>query len=137
MQSIQLKIPAQQDNVHLLHMCLQSLFASTPLTVSAQQTLLVASIEAVNNCFQHAYANIENTAVLTVEVQINIYPSYLELHLYDQGCAFDSRLLKQDLIEPDPLAESGRGLFIIRQSVDSVQYWREQETNHWCFIKKL
>ncbi|MDM8566201.1 ATP-binding protein [Candidatus Halobeggiatoa sp. HSG11] len=134
MQKITLSIDNNICNISLLNQCLQVLLQQTPLSQLNQQTMLLAAMEAVNNSLQHAYA-LDTSLNSSISMQVHFYPERLELHLYDNGMAFDVNLLDNQDIEPDPLAENGRGLFIIQQSLDKLTYWREQDVNHWCLLK--
>lgn len=82
--------------------------------------------EAGNNAVEHA----DGTATrLPVEFCVEVHPAHIELRVLDHTQGFD---LPDRLELPDPLAEGGRGLFLIRSLSDSLRYWRGRGDN--CLV---
>jgi serine/threonine-protein kinase RsbW len=81
--------------------------------------------EAISNAIRHGGA----PADAPYEVRVHIVASERDLwvRVYDQGQGFDLDTLP--LPEIDSLAERGRGLFLIRTLMDSVQYHRTEQGN--------
>ncbi len=78
--------------------------------------------EATTNAIKHS--NSDNPKD-TVRITIHIYDDELVIKVYDHGQGFDLDAVPL----PDDLQESGRGLFFIRELMDSVEYRQEQDWN--------
>lgn len=96
-------------------------------------------IEAVTNCIKHAYG--ENTGEEVI-VTFTLSDSEAVFEICDKGKPMDpERLKKADLTKThsatqsiDTLAECGRGLGIMKEIMDDVDYRSENGTN--CLILK-
>ena len=86
--------------------------------------------EALSNVIK--YAGRESQAL---RVRIRVDGDMLTIAVYDQGEGFDFDRLP--CAEPEALAERGRGIFIIRQLMDSVDYHRTKNGNVLEMTKKL
>ena len=96
-------------------------------------------IEAVTNCIKHAYG--ENTGEEVI-VTFTLSDSEAVFEICDKGKPMDpERLKKADLAKPncgtldvETPAECGRGLGIMKEIMDHVDYRSENGTN--CLILK-
>jgi len=81
--------------------------------------LNVVLTEAMVNAIKHA-----NAADPDKEVQIciSITENELEIRVYDTGQGFDLNSIPSPSFDTDCLEEKGRGIFIIRALMDSVEY---------------
>lgn len=81
--------------------------------------------EALVNAIKHA-----NCAAPDTEVRIHIHVSNKEMmiQVYDSGRGFDLGSVVPSGC-PDPLNEQGRGIYIIRSLMDSVEYRRANGGN--------
>jgi len=86
--------------------------------------------EALTNVIK--YAGCESKVL---RVCIKIESGILSIQVYDQGQGFD--LDKLPCTEPESLSEQGRGLFIIRQIMDSVDYHKTDAGNVLEMTKKI
>lgn len=95
--------------------------------------LNVVLTEALVNAIKHA-----NTANPDEEVHIRISVSGKELliKVYDNGQGFDLNLIPSNGC-PDPLDEQGRGIYIIRSLMDSVEYKKTNGGNVLVMKKRL
>lgn len=73
--------------------------------------------EAFNNIAIHGYAGMD---VGTIEVEIELFPEAIAIHIADRGHVFDP--LSSPVPPPDKLPESGMGVFIMRSFMDTVTY---------------
>jgi serine/threonine-protein kinase RsbW len=87
--------------------------------------------EAMTNAIRHA--NDQNPAK-DIHISISIIDRTLQIKVYDQGQGFDTAALPA----PDfqGLEEHGRGVFIIRQIMDTVTY-RRHKTGHVLEMTKV
>jgi serine/threonine-protein kinase RsbW len=80
--------------------------------------LNVVLTEALVNAIKHANISEPDREV---RIRINVSDSELVIRVYDNGQGFDLNILPR-CICPDPFEEKGRGIFIIRSLMDSVEY---------------
>lgn len=88
--------------------------------------LNVVLTEAMVNAIKHA-----NAADPTKDIQIRISASDKEIciKVYDSGQGFDLTSIPDPNFEADRLGEKGRGIFIIRSLMDSVEYKKTNNGN--------
>jgi serine/threonine-protein kinase RsbW len=75
--------------------------------------------EAMVNAIKHAKATDPDKGL---HIRITISEKQLAIRVYDSGQGFDLKSVTNPDFESDPLAERGRGIFIIRSLMDSVKY---------------
>lgn len=97
------------------------------------QTVNMVLTEALVNAITHANATDPNK-----EVHIHISASKHELliKVFDQGKGFTLNLVSPPIC-PDPMNENGRGIFIIRTLMDSVEYKKADGGNVLTMKKAL
>ncbi|WP_045223458.1 ATP-binding protein [Methyloterricola oryzae] len=84
--------------------------------------------EALANAIEHASAE-------TIRISIHLEDKNLRIQVHDRGGGFD---LKQvQCPEPDALCERGRGIFLIRTFMDSVDYHKTANGNVLEMHKRL
>lgn len=93
-------------------------------------TINLVLTEALSNVIK--YAGCENQIL---RVCITIEADTLSIQVHDQGQGFD--LDKLPRADPDSLCERGRGIFIMRQLMDSVDYRKTEVGNVLEMKKKL
>lgn len=93
-------------------------------------TLNLVLTEALSNVIKYAGCD---SAILRVCIKIEA--DTLSIQVHDQGRGFD--LEKLPCAEPEALSERGRGIFIMRQLMDSVDYHKTEEGNVLEMKKKL
>ena len=86
--------------------------------------------EALTNVIKHASCESQ-----ILRVCINIAGNCLSIQVYDYGEGFD--LDNVPCTDPGELCERGRGMFIIRNLMDSVDYHRTDNGNVLEMKKKL
>ena len=80
--------------------------------------LNVVLTEALVNAIKHANTTEPDREV---RIRINVSDRELVIRVYDNGQGFDLDILPRGVC-PDPLEEKGRGIYIIRSLMDSVEY---------------
>lgn len=86
--------------------------------------------EALSNVIKHAGCKNHN-----LRVRIQIQEGVLSIQVHDQGEGFDFEGLPCP--DPEALCERGRGIFIIRQLMDSVDYRKTRDGNVLEMKKKI
>jgi serine/threonine-protein kinase RsbW len=82
----------------------------------------VALVEAFTNAVRHAHQNLpKNTPI---ELEVKLFPSFLEMRIWDQGQPFDlkAKLQKGEKEVSSLEKEGGRGLQFINKLTDELQY---------------
>jgi serine/threonine-protein kinase RsbW len=89
--------------------------------------------EALVNAIKHANSTVPNEEV---HIRITVSDKDLLIRVYDNGQGFDLNLVPSTTC-PDPLNEQGRGIFIIRSLMDSVEYKKANGGNVLEMKKRL
>ena len=97
------------------------------------QHLNVVLTEALVNAIKHANAADPNKEV---HIRISVSDKDLLIRVYDNGQGFDFNLVSRTTC-PDPLNEQGRGIYIMRSLMDSVEYKKSNGGNVLEMKKKL
>lgn len=134
---LDMTIPSQTRYLGLVGKIGESLVTELNLCQNLREQLCqninMVLTEATVNAITHANATDPDK-----EVQIHIAVSSRELliKVYDQGKGFTLNLFSTPTC-PDPLAEHGRGIFIIRSLMDSVDYQKTNGGNVLTMKKKI
>jgi anti-sigma regulatory factor (Ser/Thr protein kinase) len=91
-----------------------------------------ALVELAGNVLAHAHADAGEG--LRWEVRIEVDGERIEATVTDDGVA--DRVELDDRPMPEPLAEHGRGLPLIRSLVDGIHYQRLADGNEWRITRK-
>ena len=86
--------------------------------------LLVATTEAVNNSILHGN---QRDPKKKVSMKCETDDGTLIIHIQDEGPGFDVDNLPDPLAEENLLREHGRGVFLIRSLMDSVDFLKHPE----------
>ena len=87
--------------------------------------------EVCVNIIQHAYQG--TPGMIKISATLNLDNKRLQIDLFDNGApARLEHVIPPNLDEPQI---KGYGLFLIRHLMDSVDYFRETDANHWRLVK--
>jgi serine/threonine-protein kinase RsbW len=139
---IQLSIESRLDQVCLLRTAVRAIAAELGFDESSCLEIQLGVTEAVNNVIEHAY---HGHPGCRVALDIDTGPDFLDLRITDDGAPLPLDYLTKCLGEPSPFPEPGdaeqsdrrRGLWIIRQIMDSVRFDRKDGKNHLYLSKKV
>lgn len=147
---IKLSIESRLENVSLIGMSMNAICANFFLDNHTVYTLELCVVEAVNNAIKHAYGvtddNAASNPLKEVEVTVEIHPQHIVFEICDEGKSIPSFAERKDesakevLFDPNDiqnLPESGMGLYIIREIMDSVSYETHGRRNTLRMIKKI
>ena len=114
------------DTVNRVHELLETVWSESPHISPVHRTgFETAIIELASNVIKHA--NKGNPVECTVAIDTS--DGMICATLIDTGVASDLELRRVRM--PEGLAESGRGLAIIRALVDEVVYESDADVNYW------
>lgn len=105
--------------INQVELYVREIFAQYKLDPELFPNILISLTEAVNNAVQHGN---QNDATKIVRVCIRKRQDHLHCEVSDEGGGFDPRAV------PDPTAPEnienpgGRGVFLMRQLADKMQY---------------
>lgn len=139
---IKFTIESNLKNAFLIGLAVNKISSHIGLNELESYRLELCVVEAVNNAIIHAY---DKEAGNKVEVVFNIYPDRLVLDVYDTGKPMQGNLLEQKDIsslefEPgdlDSIPEGGRGIAIMKEIMDSMDYKTEDGKNCLTMTKKI
>ena len=142
MRQITLKIESQLDAVPLLGQVVCFVCSTAGLPAVEGNEVEVCVVEAVNNSIKHAYGG---EPAHTVEVEITILEDQLVFDVWDSGKSADSDWIHSDhrdalninIEHLEEVSESGRGLAIIQQVMNSFEYTPGTERNRFRLTKRL
>ncbi|GAB0149787.1 hypothetical protein McPS_25270 [Marichromatium sp. PS1] len=124
------RIDSRLEMTSLVGTCIRALCLDAGLDEMAAYQVQTCTIEAVNNAIIHAYGRQSGHSV---EIRWTLDDAGLSIQVGDHGKAMAEMPPE---IAPDPLAESGRGWWIMRQWMDSVDY-ETDGTGNRVILRKL
>jgi serine/threonine-protein kinase RsbW len=139
---IRLTIDSRLDHLARIGRAVGKLRSFIPLSALEAYQIELCVVEAETNSIKHAYRNESDRRV---EVTFALYPDKLRLKVCDTGRPMDQKLFKEKTsssLEIDPkersrLPETGRGLAIIREIMDTVAYRTDKGRNTLVMTKKI
>lgn len=138
-QTLRLEIDSDLANTTLIAMAVRGLCAMTALSPVEVNRVELCVVEIVNNAIEHAY---DHEKGHKVEVVAHLAQSALTLTVSDWGKAMvkgklESASLPVDLDDPALWLDSGRGLPIVQNLMDSVSYHRNDDKNSFVMLKHI
>lgn len=138
-QTLRLEIDSDLANTTLIAMAVRGLCAMTALSPVEVNRVELCVVEIVNNAIEHAYGHEKGHKV---EVAAHLAQSALTLTVSDWGKAMvkgklESASMPVDLDDPALWLDSGRGLPIVQNLMDSVSYHRDGDKNSFVMLKHI
>ena len=104
-----------------------------PYDVWLQCQLAIA--EGFTNAVRHAHRN--KSPDTPVDLEVEIHSDLLEIRIWDQGPGFDiDHYFRTRPLKVDENAEGGRGLSLMHQIADTLQYSRTNDQRNCLCISK-
>lgn len=134
--TVDIKIPSQTKYLSFISKIAQAIVSEMSIAEKSRekltQTVDTAITEGLVNAITHA-----NKTDPEKEVHIHICASEddLIIRVYDQGSGFNINSIANEC-SADPLSEHGRGIFIIRSVMDSVEYEKSNGDGNVLTMKK-
>lgn len=133
---VNLKIPAELDELHKIGACLHELFDqeySLPSTDEIVYNIELAIQEIAANIVQHAYAEVDGD--IEVEIALSVKSARITIKMRDKGQSFEPEAVNEP--ELGSLQVHGYGLFLVNHLMDSVNYQNLESGNEWILGKNL
>jgi serine/threonine-protein kinase RsbW len=135
---VRLSLDSRLENVALVGRALHGIAGEAGLGASACDELELCVVEAVTNAILHAYRGEPGHEVA---LRVTLRDDRLEVRITDQGTPMPpGRLEQPEPEEPDDpllLAESGRGLTLMRRMMDALSYTSDSGHNTLVLAKRL
>lgn len=96
--------------------------------------LSIALTELVNNAIHHGN---KDDITKNVTVTFDLDQKNLRISIRDEGGGFDPNQLKNPLDPENLLAESGRGLYLVKALMDDIQFSITDEGTEITIVKRL
>lgn len=127
-----LRLMSPPDTVDTVHELLDEMWPTVPdLHPRDRMALDTAIIELAANVIQHANRGRPITATLTVIA----FAGRIEATLSDSGEIGEVDIEGRSMPQADELAESGRGIALMKALVDTVEHRRVDGFNHWTLVR--
>lgn len=125
-----LALSCPPDDVSAVHEFLAGVWQDEPsVSVEDRMALELAIVELTSNVIEHGTRPDGVTCRLRLEIAADRFSALLS----DDGVAATVDTEAAQL--PDGLAESGRGLALVRMVVDDLRYERIADENRWTVLR--
>ena len=94
------------------------------LSEGKSDNLAIVLTELVNNAILHGN---KNQPQKKVTIEVSYYETYVQVSVKDQGNGFDPLGLKDPRDPENIWKESGRGIFLVKNLVDKVEFHPTEE----------
>jgi len=119
-----LVLPSKPKEIGRVDYFLQKVNRTACLNDDQYNKLLVATTEAVNNSIIHGNGRDSRK---NVTITCIIEDSMLTVRIHDEGHGFDATTLPDPLAEENLLREHGRGVFLMRSLMESVEFEKKKK----------
>ena len=119
-ETIAVRIPSRLELLAVLDRVADSVCERMEFDEDARMQVTMSVIEAGTNAIQHGH---KRDVGKTVDIEFVMHPDQLEILVHDSGNGFDPAALNGDVTSPEHLLDSrGRGIFIMKSCMDSVEF---------------
>jgi serine/threonine-protein kinase RsbW len=115
----QLSVPSNPQYIHRVEKFLLGLNEELHIEEEKLHKLMVVVTEAVNNGITHGNHRDESKFVT---VNCSVENGILTVRVRDEGSGFNPQTLPDPLHPDNLMRDSGRGVFLMRQMMDTVSY---------------
>ena len=133
----QMTFPATLENIEAATDFMNGILESADCPMRTQMKLAVALDELMSNVARYAYA--PGTGDVTVSVEVLEDPKRAVITLTDSGVPYDP-LQKEDpdvTLSAEERGIGGLGIFIVKQSMDSMTYEYRDGQNVLTIVKNI
>ncbi len=132
-ESVRLVIPSDPHRIAEADEFLERHLRERGVPESLVTDLAIAATELVNNAIVHGN---KQDLSKTVTLSVLLTSTDVEIRVTDQGEIFDPKAVPDPLAEENLLKEVGRGIFIVRSLMDSVEYERGPDGGNVVVVRK-
>ena len=127
----------QPDEITRIAQFIDELGMSLQLPPSITMSVNLAIEEAISNIIHHGYPQNQKGEIT---LRTSVAPGILTARIIDNGISFDPTERNTDadnIISLDQQLTQGLGLFLIRRTMDKVEYHSTESQNELTLIKKI
>ena len=125
-----LRLPSNPKSIARVESFVERLVDRYQISPDIYGNILITLTEAVNNAILHGNNNDESK---TVTVQLNKKTNLLAFSVTDEGTGFDYESLPDPTAPENLLKIGGRGVFLMKQLSDKVNFINNGSTVEICF----
>src|SRR5262249_18920220 len=130
---ITVRIPSRLELLALLDGVTNSVCERMHVDTDTASLISMSVIEAGTNAIQHGH---KRNAMLLLDIAFALFSDRLEVSVHDTGPGFDPDAVNGDATSPEHLFDArGRGIFIMRSCMDSVDF-EFSDTGTVCHLVK-
>jgi len=130
---ITVRMPSRLDMLGELDHVGQRLCEWLMFDVETSMKISMSLIEAGTNAIQHGH---HRDASKPVDTTFTVFPDRLEISVHDQGTGFKLDEVNGNVTSPDHILDPrGRGIFIMRECMDSVRF-EFSPSGTYCLLTK-
>lgn len=116
---IMLKLSSDPRNIALVESFVERAAEQYKIDPDIYGNILITLTEAVNNAIIHGNCKDESK---TVQIQLRKKRDALAVRVSDEGCGFDLNAIPDPTCPENILQVGGRGVFLMQQLCDAVQF---------------
>jgi serine/threonine-protein kinase RsbW len=117
---ISMRMPSRLELLGVLDSVTMSICERMSFDSDSAAQVAMSVIEAGTNAIQHGH---RRDAKLVVDIEFVLAPDRIEVTVHDTGKGFDPGTVNGDATSPEHLLDArGRGIFIMRACMDSVDF---------------
>ncbi|MBS10327.1 MAG: ATP-binding protein [Gemmatimonadetes bacterium] len=116
---LQITIPSSYDAMEKVAAMIEEAGDRVGITEDDEVDLMISVMEAVNNAIQHGN---KEDASKNVHIKIEATPGQLNCWVRDEGEGFDPARVPDPLRPDNLLNPSGRGILMMREFMDQVEF---------------
>ncbi|MCB0558071.1 MAG: ATP-binding protein [Lewinellaceae bacterium] len=120
-----LKLSSNPRNIALVESFVEQVVERYKLSPDVYGNILISLTEAVNNAIIHGNCEDESK---TVRIQFRKLKNHLAVRVTDEGCGFDHHSVPDPTAPENLLTVGGRGVFLMQQLSDSVEFHNNGST---------
>lgn len=133
--TITMRMPSRLELLGVLDKVADSLCERMHFDDDARSRVTMSVIEAGTNAIQHGH---RRDASKPVDIEFHVLPDALEILVHDSGKGFDLSKINGNVTTPDHLLDvRGRGIYIMRECMDTVEYSFSNNGTTCRLVKKL
>lgn len=125
-----LKLASDPKNVAVVESFVGNICRQYKIHKEVYGNILISLTEAVNNAIIHGNKNDENK---TVHIHLNKMPDHIAFLVSDEGLGFDATTLPDPTCPKNRTKCGGRGVFLMRQLCDRIDFHDDGRTVEMCF----
>jgi serine/threonine-protein kinase RsbW len=116
---LHLSVGSRFENIELVQMTVDEALREGGVSEELRHWIGLALREAVANAIKHGH---QMNPVKQVEIDVDLAPGELAIHVADRGPGFDPEGVRDPLAPENRFRADGRGIFYMKRFMDEVRY---------------